>query len=81
MRLRYGTTTAISIAGLPPHHGDKKGILMSYCVYVQDKDGNPLMPTTRFGWVRRSLKSGKAVVVQSHPFTIQLTYEPETFRS
>jgi hypothetical protein len=29
-------------------------------------------------WVRRSLKSGKAVVVQSKPFTIQLTYEPET---
>ena len=43
-------------------------------VYVLDVDGNPLMPTTRNGWVRRSLRDGKAVVVHTLPFTIQLTY-------
>ena len=47
-------------------------------VYVLDKDGNPLMPTKRYGWVRRSLRDGKAKVVRREPFTIQLTYEPET---
>jgi len=47
-------------------------------VYVLDKDGNPMMPTQRFGWVRRALKSGKAVVVKTIPFTIRLTYETET---
>ena len=46
-----------------------------YKVYVQNKDGAPLDPTTRFGWVRRSLKSGKAVVVQRKPFVIRLTYQ------
>ena len=51
---------------------------MQHYVYVQDKDGNPLMPTKRYGWVRRSLKNGKAVAVCTIPFTIRLTYEPET---
>lgn len=44
-------------------------------VYVQDKDGNPLMPTRRHGWVHRALRDGRAVVVQRCPFTIRLTYE------
>lgn len=44
-------------------------------VYVLNKDGNPLMPTSRCGKVRRMLKSGEAKVVQRIPFTIQLTYE------
>jgi hypothetical protein len=44
-------------------------------VYVQDIDGKPLMPTTRHGKVRRSLKANKATVVNPCPFTIQLTYE------
>ena len=44
-------------------------------VYVQDKDGKPLMPTERHGKVRRMLKDGRAVVVRSNPFTIRLTYE------
>ena len=43
-------------------------------VYVLDVDGNPLMPTTRNGWVRRALRDGKAIVVHTLPFTIQLTY-------
>ena len=44
-------------------------------VYVQNKDGKPLMPTSRCGKVRRLLKTGKAVVVEQIPFTIRLCYE------
>ena len=47
-------------------------------VYVLDKDGQPLMPTSRFGKVRRMLRDKKAKVVRSCPFTIRLLYEPET---
>lgn len=47
-------------------------------VYVLDKDGQPLMPTRRFGKVRRMLRDKKAKVVRSCPFTIRLLYEPET---
>ena len=48
-------------------------------VYVLDIDGNPLMPTKRFGHVRRMLKSGKAVVVNLCPFVIQLTYDTTNY--
>ncbi len=41
-------------------------------VYVQDKNGRPLMPTKRLGMVRRWLKSGRAKMVRYEPFTIQL---------
>lgn len=47
-------------------------------VYVLDKDGRPLMPTTRFGWVNRALDAGKAKAVRTKPFTIRLTYDPKT---
>ena len=47
-------------------------------VYVISKDGQPLMPTSRFGKVRRLLKNKKAKVVSRCPFTIQLLYEPKT---
>lgn len=47
-------------------------------VYVLDQRGNPLMPTKRYGWVRRALKSGKAKAVCSLPFTIKLMYDPDT---
>ena len=47
-------------------------------VYVISKDGQPLMPTARFGKVRRLLNSKKAKVVKRCPFTIKLLYEPET---
>ena len=47
-------------------------------VYVISKDGQPLMPTSRFGKVRRLLKNKKAKVIRSCPFTIKLLYEPET---
>lgn len=50
---------------------------MNY-VYVLNTSGMPLMPTTRYGKVRRMLKSGKATVVSTKTFTIRLLYEPET---
>ena len=47
-------------------------------VYVLDINGHPLMPTKRFGKVRRMLRGGQAKVVNREPFTIKLLYEPET---
>jgi len=44
-------------------------------VYVLNKYGEPLMPTTRYGRVRRLIGKGLAVVVDYRPFTIQLTYD------
>ena len=44
-------------------------------VYVLNRYGKPLMPTTRYGRVRRLLRKGHAVVVDYRPFTIQLTYD------
>lgn len=44
-------------------------------VYVINKDGQPLMPTSRHGKIRRLLKSGKAKVLKRCPFTIQLLYD------
>ncbi|MDO5392547.1 MAG: RNA-guided endonuclease IscB [Eubacteriales bacterium] len=44
-------------------------------VYVINKDGQPLMPTTRHGKVRHLLERGKAKVIKRCPFTIQLLYE------
>ena len=44
-------------------------------VYVISKDGQPLMPTTRHGKVRRLLDAGKAKVVKRCPFTIKLLYD------
>ena len=46
-------------------------------VYVLKQNGQPFMPTERFGKVRRLLKEGKAKVVRREPFTIKLLYEPE----
>ena len=47
-------------------------------VYVLKQNGQPFMPTSRFGKVRRLLKEGNAKVVRREPFTIRLLYEPET---
>ena len=44
-------------------------------VYVLNRYGKPLMPTTRYGRVRRLLRKGLAVVANYRPFTIQLTYD------
>lgn len=49
-------------------------------VYVQDIDGKPMMPTTRHGKVRRLLKDNKAVVVNTCPFTIKLTYKTSDYK-
>lgn len=46
-------------------------------IYVLNKDGKPLMPTTRSGHVRHLLKERKARVVRTKPFTIQLLYETD----
>lgn len=46
-------------------------------VYVVANDGQPLMPTNRYGKVYRMLRSGMAIVVKKCPFTIQLQYESE----
>jgi hypothetical protein len=42
-------------------------------VYIQDKNGVPLMPTNRNRAVRHWLRSGRAIVVNREPFTIKLT--------
>ena len=47
-------------------------------VYVLKQNGQPFMPTARFGKIRRLLKTKKAKVVRREPFTIKLLYEPET---
>ena len=44
-------------------------------VYILDINRNPLMPTKRYGKVRRLLKQNLAKVVNKCPFTIQLLYE------
>lgn len=44
-------------------------------VYVLNINGQPLMPTNRYGKVRRLLKDKKAKVVNRCPFTIMLLYE------
>lgn len=44
-------------------------------VYVVNQNGKPLMPTKRFGKVRRLLRNGMAKVIRKNPFTIQLLYE------
>ena len=49
-----------------------------YVVYVLDEEGRPLMPTRRFGKVRRMLRDKLAKVVSVKPFVIQLLYKPKT---
>ena len=43
--------------------------------YVLNSNGQPLMPTSRSGKVRRLLKDKKAKVIKRCPFTIQLLYK------
>ncbi len=44
-------------------------------VKVISKNGKQLMPTKRYGKVRRMLKEGKAVIVSKKPFTIRLLFD------
>ena len=46
-------------------------------VYIQSRKGEPLMPTTRYGAVRRWLRDNKAVVINLCPFTIRLNWDCE----
>ena len=48
-------------------------------VYVQDINGQPLMPTENHGKIRVLLKEGKAKVINRCPFTIRLLYESTTY--
>ena len=48
-------------------------------VYVLNKDGQPLMPTSRCGKVRHLLKDGKAKVIKRCPFTIMLLYSSSNY--
>ena len=47
-------------------------------VYVLDLNGERMMPTKRFGKVRRLLKAKLAKVVSRKPFTIKLLYQTKT---
>ena len=44
-------------------------------VLVLNKDGIAMMPTRRFGWVRRGLRDHKLKVVSGDPFTVQVCYD------
>lgn len=44
-------------------------------VYVISENGQPLMPTNRYGKVRHLLNDGNAKIVNRCPFTIQLMYK------
>ena len=48
-------------------------------VYVININGQPLMPTNRYGKVRHLLKDGKAKVINRCPFTIQLLYRSTNY--
>ena len=48
-------------------------------VYVLNQNGQPLMPTSRYGKVRHLLKEGRVKVVRRCPFTIQLLYESTNY--
>ena len=53
---------------------------MEKCVFVLNKKGKPLMPTKRFGKVRRLLKEKKAVVVSQQPFVVRLKYDTTEYK-
>ena len=48
-------------------------------VYVLNKYGQPLMPTSRCGKVKHLLNNGLAKVVKRCPFTIQLLYNSNSY--
>ena len=50
---------------------------MLFMVYVLNINGQPLMPTENYGFVRKLLKTKKAKVRKGSPFTVQLLYETE----
>ena len=48
-------------------------------VYVLNKYGQPLMPTSRCGKVKHLLNRGEAKVIKRCPFTIQLLYDSSCY--
>lgn len=44
-------------------------------IYLLDVNKQPLMPCHNGGFIRTILKQGKAKVVRSHPFTVQLLFK------
>ena len=48
-------------------------------VYVLNKYGQPLMPTSRCGKVKHLLNQGFAKVINRCPFTIQLLYDNNNY--
>lgn len=48
-------------------------------VYVLNCNGQPLMPTNRYGKVRHLLKDGRARVINRCPFTIKLLYDSTNY--
>ena len=48
-------------------------------VYVLNKYGQPLMPTSRCGKVKHLLNKGLAKVIKRCPFTIQLLYDSNSY--
>lgn len=44
-------------------------------IYVLNKDGTPLMPIHSFGRARRMVRSGKARIIRSKPFTLQMNMQ------
>lgn len=46
-------------------------------IYVLNADGTPLMPIHSFGRARRMVKSGKARIIRSKPFTLQMNRQIE----
>lgn len=46
-------------------------------IYVLNQDGTPLMPSHSYGRVKRMLRTGKARIFSTNPFTIQLNYQIE----
>jgi hypothetical protein len=59
-----------------------KGVikLESQKIFVINKNGQPLMPTERYGKIRRLLKENKAKVLKVKPFTIQLLYDTTEYK-
>ena len=58
----------------PPAYKRKEVSVDTY-IYVQAKDGTPLMPTKRHAHVQKLLKHGRAYVVEHIPFVIRLRYD------
>lgn len=44
-------------------------------IYIVNKKGKPLMPTTRQARIRHLIREKKAVVINGNPFTVRLKYD------